>query len=74
MWSNVTSVIPQGSVLGRILFTILYKNDLPISICSYVKIFADYTKTCNTTANTIYNMISTNFLNGIINCYSYCQM
>ena len=47
-WTNVTSGIPQGSVLGPILFTI-FINDLPISISSHVKIFADDTKIYNTT-------------------------
>ena len=50
-WTNVTSGIPQCSVLGPILFTI-FINDLPISISSHVKIFADDTKIYNTTENT----------------------
>ena len=50
-WTNVTSGIPQGSVLGPILFTI-FINDLPISISSHVNIFADDTKIYNTTENT----------------------
>ena len=42
-WANVKSGIPQGSVLGPILF-IIYINDLPNEIKSYSKMFADDTK------------------------------
>ena len=45
---NVTSGIPQGSILGPILFTI-FINDLPDQVDSYCKIFADDTKIYNTT-------------------------
>ena len=47
---HVTSGIPQGSVLGPILF-IVYINDLPDQIKSFIKIFADDTKLFNTIAN-----------------------
>ena len=43
---NVVSGIPQGSILGPILFTI-FINDLPDSIESECKIFADDTKIYN---------------------------
>ena len=49
-WAMVTSGIPQGSVLGPILFTI-FINDLPISLMSHVKIFADDTKIYNSVDN-----------------------
>lgn len=46
--SKVTSGIPQGNILGPILFTI-FINDLPEAIKSICKIFADDTKIYNIT-------------------------
>ena len=42
-WSSITSGVPQGSVLGPILF-IAFINDLPESMLSSVFMFADDTK------------------------------
>lgn len=49
-WGDVTSGIPQGSVLGPILFSI-FINDLPDNIVSNVMIFADDTKIYNSDSN-----------------------
>ena len=48
--ADVTSGIPQGSILGPILFTI-FINDLPDEITSVCKSFADDTKIYNDSKN-----------------------
>ena len=49
-WQDVTSGIPQGSVLGPILFTI-FINDMPDAVKSCMKLFADDAKIFNAIEN-----------------------
>ena len=42
-WAKVTSGIPQGSVLGPLLF-VCFINDMPCVVASPVHLFADDTK------------------------------
>ena len=51
-WQPVVSGVPQGSVLGPVMF-ILYVNDIPEHVRSLVKIFADDTKLYSATSNTL---------------------
>ena len=46
-WVEVISGVPQGSVLGPLLF-LIYVNDLPTWIKTNIKMFADDTKLWNT--------------------------
>jgi len=59
--TSVLSGIPQGSILGPILFTV-FINDLPESVQSVIKVFADDTKLYNIASNSTVIQVDINKL------------
>ena len=42
-WTDVESGVPQGSVMGPLLY-ILFVSDLPVIVANGINMFADVTK------------------------------
>ena len=69
LWHPVTSGVPQGSILGRLLF-ILYVNDISKSISCKLKIFADDI----TIYHQVLSMLDCHFLQQNLNsCLQWCS-
>ena len=59
LWLNVTAGVPQGSVLGPLLF-LIHINDFPDEITSSCKIFADDTSLFSKIENKCYSNFQLN--------------
>ena len=64
-WKHITSGIPQGSVLGPVLF-LVFINDLPEAIEVLMKLFADDAKIYAVVSNDRENLVQTS-LNRAVN-------
>ena len=59
MWTNVNAGVPQGSILGPLLF-LIYIDNLPNGLQSNPKLFADDTSMFSTVHDIITSTVSLN--------------
>ena len=64
-WAKVTSGVPQGSVLGLIIF-LIYINDLDTNIASKMSKFADDSKLCHRARNPDDIMVQQEDINNLL--------
>ena len=72
-WAPVTSGVPQGSVLGPLLF-LIYINDLDTNTVSKMTKFADDTKLCHRARNPDDIMELQEDINKLVECENKWQM
>ena len=72
-WHNVTNGIPQGSLLGPVMF-VFFINDLPLNVESDVCMFADDTKLYRDIANQSDIEIIQNDINNLFKWSEKCLL
>ena len=65
-WATVLSGVPQGSVLGPLLF-LVFINDLPELVTNYCKLFADDTKLIGVVKNSLNQKILQEDIDKLVN-------
>ena len=69
----MVSGVPQGTVLGRLLF-LIHINDLSSVVSSKVRLFADYCLICGNIKNKEDQIALQNYLNLLENWGNTCGM